>query len=318
MRFKHVALGCLSIPAALILIAGAFFLVAVLKGPLPESSPSGYQLDEPVPRSIVRLAPDAGTDVGSPPLEIDDGNVLSVRLDLEEGEFEIAPGAFGGSIQVDADFQKGLYELEPVWSETETGPRFELTFRGGGIVRQLRQLLHEGNTEDPRVRVDLPRGVPMHLSLRVRKCAADVDLSGLSIVTLTYEHAMGASVLLFREPNPITMKVLKIDAKMGDVEIAGLGNASTRELAFNGRMGDFRLDFDGDWRHDIIASVDMTMGSATVRVPRTINLNHDNRYVIFGSINKSRTSSRHDPERDGTAKSLILETSARFGEITLR
>jgi hypothetical protein len=83
-------------------------------------------------------------------------------------------------------------------------------------------------------------------------------------------------------------------------------------------MGDFRLDFDGDWRQDTIASVDMTMGSATVRVPRNVNLNHDNRYVIFGGIDTPRRSRRGDPERTGTTKSLILETSVRFGDITLR
>jgi hypothetical protein len=134
VRVKHLALGCLSIPALLILIGGTFFLVAWLKGPLPESSGSGHQLDEPLPRSIVRLAPDVDSDRGSSAAEFEAGNVLSVRLDLEEGEFEIAPGAFGGSIQVDADFQEGLFELEPEWSETETGPRFELTFRGGGVI----------------------------------------------------------------------------------------------------------------------------------------------------------------------------------------
>ena len=62
----------------------------------------------------------------------------------------------------------------------------------------------------------------------------------------------------------------------------------------------------------------MMMGSATVRVPRNVNLNHDNRYVIFGGIDTPGRSRRNDPERGGPRKSLILETSVRFGDISVR
>ena len=316
MRFKHVALGCLAIPLALLFIGGVFFLVAWLKGPLPEGAETAHQLNEPLPRSIV--TPSAGSDT-SAGLQSAGSAVLSVRLDLEAGEFEITPDAIGGSIQVEGDFQDGLYKLEPEWSEGDDGPRFELTFRGGGAVRQLQKWIHDqGYANEPRVRVDLPQGVPMHLSLRVRKCEADVDLSGLSLLSLEYEHAMGSSVVLFREANPVTMEMLDIRAKMGDVEIAGLGNASARELAFRGRMGDFRLDFDGDWNQDMNATIDMMMGSATVRVPRNVDLNHDNRYVVFGGIETPGSSRRRDPETSGSRKSLSLQTSVRFGEISVR
>ncbi len=298
----------------LLLIGGTFFLVAWIKGPLPESSETSHQMDQPLPRSIARLEPDADRSVD---IEIEGDKVLTVRLDLEEGQFDIAPGAFGGSIQVDADFQEGLHRLEPEWSEGAHGPVFALRFRGGGTIADIQKLLHGQLDEEARVRVDLPQGVPMHLSIQVSKCEADIDLSGLSLLSLTFEHAMGASVLLFREPNPIAMETFDIRAKMGDVEIAGIGHASARELLFNGRMGDFRLDFNGDWREDTVASIDMMMGSATLRVPRDVALEHDNRYVIFGGVDASRRSSRSEPERE-TQKTLTLETSVRFGDISVR
>ncbi len=318
MRFKHVALGCLAIPVVLILVGALFFLVAWLKGPLPESTDTVHQLEEPLPRSIV---PPAGSEAagGTTAGEVTRGKVLTVRLDLEEGQFEIAPGAFGGSIQVDGDFAEGTYELKPEWSETKEGPRFELTFRGVGVVGQLQKLLHDqGHVDEPRVRIDLPQGVPMHLSIRTRKCEADVDLSGLSLLSLEYEHAMGSSVMLFRDPNPVVMDMMDVRAKMGELEIEGLGYASPREFAFSGRMGDYRLDFDGDWKQSAIASVDMMMGSATVRVPRNVDLDHENRYVLFGGIESPRRSRRRDPEAPEQAKSVTLKTSVRFGDISVR
>lgn len=318
MRFKHVALGCMAIPAVLVLVAAIFFLVAWLQGPLPEFVESDKKLDEPVPRSIVRWDPDDPAPEEATRTDLSRATVLSVRLDLEEGEFEITPDGVAGTIQVDADYREGVHQLEPKWSETDTGPLFELRFRGGSLVQDIRTLLYGDGHDEPRVRVDLPRGVPMHLTLDVRKCAADIDLSGLSLLSLTYEHAMGSSVLLFREPNPIEIDVLDIRAEMGDVEIEGLGNASAREFVFKGRMGDFRLDFDGEWKTDTIASVSMTMGSATLRVPRDIVLDHDNRSVIFGAIETPRRGRLPDAEGVERRSTLFLQTSVRFGEVSVR
>ena len=320
MRSKNVVFGCLAIPAALLLTGGLFVLVAWLKGPLPEIDHTGQQLEQTLPGSVARsVANPDSTSEPSSVFDLDGATVLHVELDLQDGEFDISPGAFGGSIQIDTDFPEGMYRLEPAWSERNGEPYFKLKFRGAGALQELQKVLHgQGHVDEPRLRVDLPKGVPMHLSLRVRKCAADIDLSGLSLLSLTFEHAMGSSQLVFREANPVTMEMFDIRAKMGELEMDGLGNAAARELAFRGRMGDFRLDFDGEWRHDTIASIDMMMGSATVRIPRNVQLQHDNRHVLFGGIETPSRSRPRDPEQLATQKSLVLSTSVRFGDVTLR
>ncbi|MFQ5599292.1 MAG: hypothetical protein ACE5G2_01920 [Candidatus Krumholzibacteriia bacterium] len=305
-------------------------LSAFLLGP-PDSNPTSKNVEQPVPRPGA-VTPPLGSAPEEAPADAERrraggwsaggsaAGVLEVVIDLEGGEFEIVPAAPGAPIRVEAEYDEGLYRLEPSFSsDPERGDRFGLLFERRGQLSLLRQIVYRRHEQaEGWVRVHLPSDVPMDLSVRIRKGEAELDLSGLALRMLEVDHGMGTTQLSFDEPSPVPMDVLEIKAKMGELAASGLGHAGARRLRFAGKMGDFRLDMRGPWRTDTSAEVRITMGSALVRVPRDVRVELTNRRVVFGNLEARRDDPRGDPELRGPGKTLLLETSVRFGEMVIR
>ncbi len=306
-------------------------LVAYLQGP-PRSVPGSQHLDFPlVPgQDSASTASLETKHDGKPASEktaaAGKDQPLRVEISLEAGEFDIRPVGLGKSIVVEANYDEALHRLEHEFSHDPAGgDQFRLTFETRGSWRHLRRALHEAGHHgesyrfrhgDTHVRVDLPTGVPMDLTLKLGKGSASVDLSGLSLCRLTVEQAMGEARLVFETSNPIAMESLDLRGKMGELNATGLGYTRTRALDFSGRMGHFDLDLNGPWESDVDASVRVSMCDAVVRVPDDLRLQMSNRGVIMGGLHTPRPSRRQGAESNDAT--LILETSVRFGNLSIR
>jgi len=310
MSGKDVLKTCAGILMALLALAA----LATLQGP-PQSSPKNEKIEQPA------AAPPAAT----PP------RTLHVFILLESGEFEIVPTSLGTSIRVDADYDQALQRLEHEFvPDPAGGDRFTLRCESRSTWGQLRraagdirrQAADETGREErlprrARVRVELPVGVPMDLELEVGKGNTRIDLSGLSLERLILDHAMGNTELAFTQPNPIEMERMIIHGKMGELSLTGLAHAHARALEFQGQMGDFRLDFTGEWGPRLEGSVQVTMGSAIVELPRDVLLEHRKGHVVFGKLETSHRSSSRDPETR-LERTIALDTLVRFGNMQIR
>jgi len=276
-------------------------LVAYLLGP-PEAAPRNQKVAQPVE---VQKSPDG---------------VLEVTLELEEGDFDIAPARAGKAIEVEADYDESQYELTPTYSaDSGRSPRFRCVFEHRARMRQLRSLVHgQRSSQGNRVRVQLPAGVPMDLRLHIRRGEAVIDLSGLSLRALEVDHAMGDTELRFHEPNPIDMERLEIQSRMGELTASGLGDAAARDVKVEGLMGDLRLDFDGKWRTDMHAALEVTMGDARLHVPPDVGLELSGRKVLLGALRTDRDTEPPDPERAKETRTLHLHTRVSLGDLQVR
>ena len=276
-------------------------LVAYLLGP-PESAPKNQKVAQPVE---VQKSSDG---------------VLDVSLELEEGDFDILPARAGKAIEVEADYDEAQYRLTPTYSaDSGRSPRFRCVFEHRGRMRQLRSLVHgQRSSKGNRVRIQLPTGVPMELQVHVRRGEAVLDLSGLSLRALEIDHAMGDTELRFNEPNPVEMERLEIQSRMGELIASGLGDAAARDVKVEGLMGDLRLDFDGKWRADTRASLEITMGDARLSVPPEVGLELTGRKVLLGALRTDRDTQTADPERAKDTRVLHLHTRVNLGDLQVR
>lgn len=113
---------------------------------------------------------------------------------------------------------------------------------------------------------DLHFGTERPLVLKVNAGAYDGywELGGVPIQELEINQGASRSTLNFTLPNPIVMEQLVLRTGAADLEMAHLGNARFRHLAFQGGASSYTLDFTGQWTED--ATAEITVGVASLRL----------------------------------------------------
>ena len=130
------------------------------------------------------------------------------------------------------------------------------------------------NTDDDRaeVTVELPYGVDILFDAHVKAGEVTMDMGGLRLKEYVYTNWAGEVEVRFDEPNPITMDLLDINAKVGEARFIRLGNARFKKADINGGIGEMRVDFRGDVIDECKAKVDLDIGEATVILPRDVGV----------------------------------------------
>jgi len=320
MKARTFALGCLTVPALLLLLGLVVLGAAFVMGPV-EVSPTSEEFQQAIPwaSDVEASADSTDTAAGTTYLSHQaDGQILDVVLRFEEGHFEIVPGLPGEAIHVEADFDEGAFSLEPHYrTGLPDGDRFELVFKRTARLAGLRQLVHrEEDIDDNEVRVYLPPNVPMRLDVFMSKGEAQFDFSGLSLVSLRLETKMGSTRVEIDRPNPVDMIFCDIRSAMGEMRFHGLGYASPQALQFSGRMGDFELDLEGLGRKITDARLEILMGDLRVEVPREVTLEMSPQRVLFGEMTTRSGSDRRDPENH-PASLLRVDAKVRLGSMVI-
>ena len=110
--------------------------------------------------------------------------------------------------------------------------------------------------------------IPISFEIDVGVCEAEFDFSGLRIDGLDMDLGASSIDVDFRTLNPERISIIRIDVGASDLEMHGLGNANFEKLSFDGGVGDFTLDFSGDFEHRAYVDIDVGLGSLTVLVPK--------------------------------------------------
>lgn len=192
-----------------------------------------------------------------------DTTPVLVRLEYEIGNVAVrpAPGGvmYGVHLRYDAERAKPLYEFTPA---TRT-LRFGVERRAGGTSR-------DGDAGE--LRVELTRNAPIDLSLRLGAGQADLDLSGLRIDHLKVESGASEASVRFDSPNSERMRSLTFAVGAATLRATRLANANAEQMRVQAGVGTVDLDFGGQWTHDIELTLELTMGTATLRVPRDVGV----------------------------------------------
>ncbi|MEX0912192.1 MAG: hypothetical protein WD031_02100 [Gemmatimonadota bacterium] len=228
-----------------------------------------------------------------------------------------------GTLRIDPVGSPMLYELEIRYDEEIFEPIAEFdpdarTLRLGIESRERRRSmnLREGSTAT----IGLTREVPLDLRLEFGAGEAEIELGGIALERLSLSTGASETRVDFSNPNPIAAEQIRIEAGAADLRVTGLGNTRAARIEFQGGVGATVLDFSGDWQGDATASVQMGVGSVTLRLPRSqgIRLNRSSFLTSFSAPGLERQGDSYYSANWGTAdQQLILDVSAAQGSIDI-
>ena len=313
--WKKIVLAVVGVAVAMLLL-----LVATATVGFVWATSTAERLGEPAPESVARsiASRDAGAAVaaaGTP------DRPLRVEIELEEGEFEVRPGASGAGVRVDGTYAKAYYELteEHTPAGEPGGPATVIRLRPthSFFVRLVAGALGGHGGMHNALTVTLPRDVPIALALTLRAGESRTDLGGLTLTDLDAELAMGEHRLDFSEPLAGRPHRVRVDGGMGEIQLERFGNAGPRELDVEGRMGSLTVDLGGDWPAGAVADVrlDGAMGEFRLNVPNDVRIAPDsNASSVFGAT--SQPAADTDPSAEAPLVRLHLTNA--MGETRVR
>jgi len=115
--------------------------------------------------------------------------------------------------------------------------------------------------------------IPMDLSLSTGAYEGTLDLSGLSITSLSIRDGASKSTVRFDTPNPVDMSILSYKTGASQVSLKGLGNANVDQISFDGGVGSYELDFTGDLSKDVNVTIKSGMSDIKLVFPTDCRAN---------------------------------------------
>lgn len=239
-----------------------------------------------------------------------DKEPLDVDVRYGAGELTLRPAEEPMLYQMEMRFDGESYA--PLTEYDSEKRRLRLGVEGKQGKRNLR--LREGSHAN----IALTRSVPLDLDLEFGAGEADIDLGGIALRRLDLSTGASETRIRFGEPNPVRADQIRIQAGAAELEVIGLGNTRAERISFEGGVGSTLLDFSGDWDRSATASVEMGIGSVTLRLPRGlgVRVNKDSFLTSFDSQGLvKRGKSYFSTDWDTAEHQLTIDVDAAFGSI---
>jgi hypothetical protein len=139
-----------------------------------------------------------------------------------------------------------------------------------------KQRIHLGGGDDDgkggELQIDLTRRAPLDLALEMGAVEADLDFTGILLEALKIETGASETRLRFDTLNATRMRLLDIQAGAASIKAYRLANANAEEVRIQGGVGSIELDFDGEWTRDLDLTMEVALGSVSIRVPREVGV----------------------------------------------
>lgn len=203
------------------------------------------------------------------------GDSLKVRVSFAAGKLVIgaAPESalYEMRLRYDTERHRPVRRFDPVTrtltlAMDSSGQRKRFGIRGLGRSGG-------GNTKDPtELMLSLGRDVPLDLALELGGVEARIDLSGLTVDQLKLDSKASETRVVFAAPNPRRMRTLEIEGGATGITVVGLANANANHVEVRASLGGVELDFGGAWTSDIELRLEVSLGAATLRVPRDVGV----------------------------------------------
>ncbi len=184
---------------------------------------------------------------------------------------------------------------------------------------------HKGldlDTEDNYWYLEFGHKIPISFEIDVGACEADFDFTGLKIDHLDMDLGASSIEVEFRKLNSERIPKINIDVGASELEITGLGNANFDKLSFDGGIGDFTLDFSGEFEHRAYVDIEIGLGSLTILVPKDagVQIRSESSFLSSLSIDMRDFDEIEDDlyESDNFGKSekeLIFDIEVGLGSV---
>lgn len=236
---------------------------------------------------------------------------LDVKIQYGAGQLNVTPAPDGTlyrtRLRYDAE------NFQPV--NTYAPGKLRIGVEGQGRVTVRRAQTGE-------LDLALGPGVPLNLDFQFGAAKAELELGGLHVRRAEISTGASETTLRFSRPNTGRGEHLRLSAGAAAFRAYGLGNAHLEKLQVDGSVGDILLDFSGEWRSDMTASVKVGLGALTLHLPRGVGVRLAREGILakLDARGLVRDADGYYYSEDwGSARyKLTLRLDAAFGAINVR
>lgn len=278
----------------------------VLVGTCRLMGPAPTRIEEVALEQKVLPPPAPPIDPGHPAEVTEPGRIV---LDLSTGEFEVAAGPPGATLRIEGSYDSSSFELrESYEGYGEVGWIYRVSFgrRGMGSMFHLRPAQN-------RLRLIVPRDMPVELEGRIGTGASRFELGGLWLVGIDLDLGTGSHVLRFGEPLAAPMERFELRASIGELRVESLGNASPRSVVVHHRVGEVNLGLHGGWSRDATVELRCGIGECAVQVPESVAVSVKDSGVKLGERDLSEL--QRNPAPGPGVPTLTLTVTGTLGEV---
>ena len=189
---------------------------------------------------------------------------LSIRLEIDAGRVKIRPGSDDREIDLKFRYEEKRYEVSVEFDEDEN------TLNAYFDIKKWFKDDEEDEKSTARLTVDLPTDVKIEMYCKTKAGETEIELGDLHVTDLTLRVLAGETYLAFSEPNRERIKELKIESKVGELNVEKLGNANFEYAEIDGNIGELSVDFDSDIEPKFDREIDMSLniGQTRLYLPR--------------------------------------------------
>lgn len=233
---------------------------------------------------------------------------LRVEVEYGAGKLTVAPGTTEQLYQARLRYDASAFE--PVTSYSDG------LLQIGIEDAELRGRKLEAGSLDLQLNPD----VALDLDLAFGAAEAEIELGGLRVQSLEISTGASRTDLAFSQLNPIAAESVVLQVGAAQFTATGLGNANTGRLSVEGGVGDIDLDFTGALPSDMNVTVEMGLGSLTLRLPRGVGVRIEKDGIlssIKGASLVQRDNVYYSADYDSAERRLHFDIDAAFNAITV-
>lgn len=231
-----------------------------------------------------------------------------------------------GRFTLRAAEQPVLYAMHLRYDEDRTSPLHAFDAAAGtldiGIKDVSTTWTEQRSDRDAKGQMSLTLAptVPIDLAMTMGATAADIDLGGLTLRGLHVESGATDETLDFSVPNRARMGAVSMDVGAASFTARNLANANASSVHVKGGVGALDLGFGGTWTGDLDASVQVTLGKITLRIPRDVGVQLDLQRFLTSFDNDGlikRDGSYFSPNWDTAKYHLRLHVQTTLGGVVI-
>lgn len=240
---------------------------------------------------------------------------VEVEVRYGAGRLKVEPAA--GDLLYRMEVRYDESRFRPVTSYDRSSGRLRLGLESEDSRRGRGASRVDGSQ---RATVALSPRVATRLDLEFGAGEADVELGGLALEEVEISTGASETRVSFARPNRVAARVVRLEAGAAALKVEKLGNARAERFEFEGGLGETTLDFSGEWGASATASIQMGVGSVTLRLPRGVGvrIRKDSFLASFDAPGMVRRGGAwYSRDYEGARHKLDIEIDAAIGSVDI-
>jgi len=241
--------------------------------------------------------------------------IYEVFIDVDAGEVTVSRSATSQTVSVFMEYDRDQFDERVSFNDDKSRLKVQLDHRGSFVKDDETHAI---------VEISLPFDVEVMVDSRIKAGEITMYLGGIPIREFSMRNWAGETTVTFDQPNPVTMDVLDVNVKVGEMTIENLGNAHAKLMDINSGIGELTVDFNGDVIDGSKARLDLDIGEASVYMPDNagvkISIGGFLKFMSAKNIDSDfykRGSYYYSEDYESQKKKLYVRITPGLGELNI-